>query len=106
MDIEKIRRIADEYIEELGSEFGEFSREMVARAEEAQEEIEDMDLPEDLFINLLDPQKIFRASKTVCSALTEHMSILLQGLDPDEEREARRMVKERLRGIVDSLLSF
>ena len=105
MDHEKIRQIVDEYIEELGSELGKFSRQMVESAEGVQEEIRSMNLPEELFMNLLDPQEIFRASKTVCSALTDQMLALLQVLDADEEQEMRRVIKERLHGIVDSLLS-
>ena len=105
VDHEKIKQIVDGYIEELGSEFGKFSREMVESAEGVQEEIENIDLPKELFMDLLDPQEIFRASKTVCSALTDQMLALLQALDTDEEQEMRRVIKERLRGIVDSLLS-
>ena len=105
MDHEQIRQIVNEYIEELGSEFGNFSRQMVESAEGVQEEIRSMNLPKELFMDLLDPQEIFGASKTVCSALTDRMLALLQALDPDEEQEMRRVIKERLRGIMDSLLS-
>ena len=105
MDIEKIRQIVDKYIEELGSELEKFSRQMVESGEGVEEEIRSMNLPKELFMDLLDPQEIFRASKTVCSALTDQMLALLQALDPDEEQEMRRVIKERLRGIMDSLLS-
>ena len=105
MDIEKIQRLVDGYIGELAAEFGRYSQEMVASAEGAQEEMELMRLPKELFMDLWDPQAIFQTSKTLCTLHTDHIFLILQGLDDEEELAARHMIAARLRRIVDDLMS-
>ena len=105
MDIEKIQRLVDGYIGELAAEFGRYSQEMVASAEGIKKEIDEMQLPKELFFNLWDPQVIFQTSKTLCTLHTDHIFLILQGLDDEEELVARHMIAARLRGIVDDLMS-
>ena len=105
MDTEKIKQLVDGYIEELKSEFARYAQEMVASGEGAQEEIDDIGLPEDLFIDLWDPQAILDVSKTACSLYTERIFQILDGMDPEEELEARKMIHQKLRDLHDELSS-
>ena len=101
MDREKIERMVNEYIEELIAEFGRFAQEMTASGKGAQEEIDAMGLPEELFMDLWDPQSILSASKAACSVHTDQIFLILDGMDLEEEQEARNMIGQRLREIVD-----
>ena len=105
MDAKAIQQIVDQYIEELKFEFVRFSEELMARAEGAEEEIEAMGLPKELFLELVNPQELFRTGKMICSLNTERMLTLLQGLDPAEEKQARNMIVQELRSIHDELSS-
>ncbi|GEM_PF-2629384 len=105
MDIEKIKQIVDGYIQELALEFGRYAKEMVSSAEGVEEEISGMGLPEDMFVTLWDPQAIFYVSKAACTLHTERIFQLLEGMDPEEEQAARKMIARRLHGIVDDLTS-
>ena len=105
MDIEKIKRIVDGYIQELAFEFSRYAKEMVASAEGVEEEIDDMGLPKEMFAALWDPQTIFYVSKAACTLHTERIFQLLEGMDPEEEMTARKMITQRLHGIVDDLSS-
>lgn len=105
MDTGKIKQLVDGYIEELRSEFARYAQEMVTSGEGAQEEIDDIGLLEDLFMDLWDPQEILRVSKTACSLYTEHIFQILDGMDPEEELEARKMIHQKLRDLHDELSS-
>jgi len=105
MNIDKIKRIVDGYIQELAAEFGRYAKEMVSSAEGVEEEISDMGLPEDMFVMLWDPQSVLYASKAACTLHTDRIFKLLEGMDPEEEQAARKMIARRLHGIVDDLNS-
>ncbi len=105
MDTKKIERIVDGYIKDLAIEFGRYAKEMVSSAEGVEEEIDDMGLPKDMFAILWDPQEIFCVSKAACTLHTDRIFQLLEGMDPEEEMAARRMISERLHRIVDELSS-
>ncbi|MDP3778729.1 MAG: hypothetical protein Q8R30_01605 [bacterium] len=105
MDTEKIKRIVDGYIAELAAEFGRYAKEMVSSAEGVEKEIDDMCLPKDMFAILWDPQAILYVSKAACTLHTERIFQLLEGMDPEEEQAARRMIAQKLHGIVDELSS-
>jgi len=104
MDIEKIRRIVDGYIEELKAEFARYAQNMVESAEGAEEEIEDMGLPREMFFFLWDPQDIFYVSKAACTLHTDRIFQLLEGMDPEDEKTARGMIAGRLRVLVNEFI--
>ena len=104
MEIEKIREIVDGYIEELKAEFARYARDMVKSAEDVEEEIEDIGLPQDMFISLWDPQAIFYVSRQACTLHTERIFQLLEGMDPEDEQIAREMIARRLRVLVSEFM--
>ena len=103
MDEEKIKRVVDGYIGELMAELARYVQNTVSAGKGAQEEIKDIGLPEDLLMDLWDPQELFQESREVCLLHTKRMFQFLEGLDPEDEEAARRLIRKSLRHIVDEL---
>lgn len=100
MDAEEIGELVDGFMDQLVSEFNQLGKEITASAEHAGEEIEAMglsreDVPQ-LVFDLVDPLGRIVASQERCRMHVDNIFGILDGLDPEEERLARAMIRERL----------
>ena len=97
MDIEEL---VDGFMDQLVSEFNQLGKEITASAKHAGEEIEAMGLSQEdmphLVFDLADPMGRIAASQERCRMHMGNIFDILDSLDPEEEKLARTMIREKL----------
>ncbi len=97
MDIEEL---VDGFMDQLVSEFNQLGKEITVSAKHAGEEIEAMGLSQEdlprLIFNLVDPMGRIVASQERCRMHMGNIFDILDSLDPEEEKLARTMIREKL----------
>lgn len=100
MDAEKIVEWVDGFMDQLTEEFNQLGKEITANAEHAVREVEALGLSQEdaprLVFDIADPMGSIQTSQERCQTHVGNIFDVFERLDPEEERLARIMIRERL----------
>lgn len=109
MDRENIQRIADQFIRKIIAEMVNMREGMIESVEGAVEEVEALGLSQNeasfLIWQVADVESMMHDTKRRFEQQTNRMVEALSTLEPDEEQEARRIIREQLVKIYTDLTS-